>query len=232
MAHSGRKTGFSRRDLLRYSAAALLVCETTGMPPAFAEGAFTLGTSGGTWGDGIRKSFIDVPGFESRYNLKASALNAPTSVLVSRLLAQPANPPFTVADLLGYPLRSPYVASKWAIIGFTQTLAMELGPAGIRVNALLPGFVDGPRSRRLRTAQAAALGETVDAIESRMFAKTSMRRRVDPQDVANMALFVASDAGRNISGQSSAAPEVLSSSRPLRASACTSPARAVTPGQC
>jgi putative spermidine/putrescine transport system substrate-binding protein len=100
MAHSGRKTGFSRRDLLRYSAAALLVCETTGMPPAFAEGAFTLGTSGGTWGDGIRKSFIDVPGFENRYNLKVSALNAPTSVLVSRLLAQPANPPFTVADLL------------------------------------------------------------------------------------------------------------------------------------
>ena len=101
MTDSGRKTGLSRRDVLKYSAAALLVCETTGMPSsAYAEGAFTFGTSGGTWGDGIRKSFIEVPGFESRSNVRVSALNAPTSVLVTRLLAQPASPPFTVADLL------------------------------------------------------------------------------------------------------------------------------------
>jgi NAD(P)-dependent dehydrogenase (short-subunit alcohol dehydrogenase family) len=106
------------------------------------------------------------------------------------------------AGRLGYPLRTPYAASKWAVVGFTQSLAMELGPDSIRVNCLQPGFVDGPRSRRLREAQAAALGETVEQCENRMFAKTSMRQRVSPDEIASMALFLASDAGRHVTGQS------------------------------
>jgi NAD(P)-dependent dehydrogenase (short-subunit alcohol dehydrogenase family) len=106
------------------------------------------------------------------------------------------------AGRLGYPLRTPYAASKWAVVGFTQSLAMELGPDSIRVNCLQPGFVDGPRSRRLREAQAAALGETVEQCENRMFAKTSMRQRVSPDEIAAMALFLASDAGRHVTGQS------------------------------
>ena len=106
------------------------------------------------------------------------------------------------AGRLGYPLRTPYAASKWAVVGFTQSLAMELGPDSIRVNCLQPGFVDGPRSRRLREAQAKALGETVEQCEARMFAKTSMRQRVSPDEVAAMALFLASDAGKHITGQS------------------------------
>ena len=90
----------SRRAVLRYSAAALAACELTGLPPAYAEASFTLGTSGGTWGDGIKKSFIETPGLEAKANQRVSYLNAPTSVLISRLLAQPNNPAFTVADLL------------------------------------------------------------------------------------------------------------------------------------
>ncbi|MBI4191504.1 MAG: SDR family oxidoreductase [Betaproteobacteria bacterium] len=106
------------------------------------------------------------------------------------------------AGRLGYPLRTAYAASKWAVVGFTQSLAMELGPENIRVNCIQPGFVDGPRSRRLREAQAAALGETVEQCEARMFAKTSMRQRVSPDEIAAMALFLASDAGAHITGQS------------------------------
>jgi NAD(P)-dependent dehydrogenase (short-subunit alcohol dehydrogenase family) len=108
----------------------------------------------------------------------------------------------SVAGRLGYPLRTPYAASKWAVVGFTQSLAMELGPDNIRVNCLQPGFVDGPRSRRLRAAQAAALGETVEQCEARMFAKTSMRQRVNPEEVAAMALFLAAGTGAHITGQS------------------------------
>lgn len=108
----------------------------------------------------------------------------------------------SVAGRLGYPLRTPYAASKWAVVGFTQSLAMELGPENIRVNCLQPGFVDGPRSRRLRSAQAAALGETIEQCEARMFAKTSMRQRVSPEEVAAMALFLAADTGAHITGQS------------------------------
>jgi len=108
----------------------------------------------------------------------------------------------STAGRLGYPLRTPYSASKWAVIGFTQSLAMELGPHNIRVNALLPGFVDGPRSRKLRAAQAAERGVPVEEIEAAMFQKTSLRRRVSPFDVAHMALLAASDLGQNITGQS------------------------------
>lgn len=108
----------------------------------------------------------------------------------------------SVAGRLGYPLRTPYAASKWAIVGFTESLAMELGPDNIRVNCLQPGFVDGPRSRRLRAAQAQALGETIEQCEARMFAKTSMRQRVNPDEVAAMALFITSEVGSHITGQS------------------------------
>lgn len=100
MANSDRSSGISRRQVLQYSIAALAASELTGMPSAFAETVFTVGSSGGTWGDGIKKSFIDIPGLDTKLNIRPSYLNAPTSVLVSRLLAQPANPPFTVADLL------------------------------------------------------------------------------------------------------------------------------------
>ncbi|MCC6534852.1 MAG: SDR family oxidoreductase [Burkholderiales bacterium] len=108
----------------------------------------------------------------------------------------------STAGRLGYPLRTPYAASKWAVIGFTQSLAMELGAHNIRVNALLPGFVDGPRSRALRASQAAERGVSMDLIEQEMFQKVSLRRRVSPNDVAAMAVFAASDWGANISGQS------------------------------
>ena len=90
----------SRRAVLGYSAAALVACELTGLPPAYAETSFTVGTSGGTWGDGISKSFVETPGLEAQSNQRISYLNAPTSVLISRLLAQPNSPAFSVADLL------------------------------------------------------------------------------------------------------------------------------------
>lgn len=108
----------------------------------------------------------------------------------------------STAGRMGYPLRTPYSASKWAIIGFTQSLAMELGPSNIRVNALLPGFVDLPRSRALRQAQADRQGRPVAELEREMLQKASLRRRVQPAEVANMAAFVVSRLGEGITGQS------------------------------
>ena len=80
-----------------------------------------------------------------------------------------------------------YATSKWAVVGFTQSLAMELGPDGIRVNCLQPGFVDGPRSRRMREAQAAASGETVEQSERRTLMKTSLRRAASYKCCLNQA---------------------------------------------
>ena len=106
------------------------------------------------------------------------------------------------AGRLGYPLRTPYAASKWAVIGFTKSLAMELGPHAIRVNALLPGLVEGERIRRVIAARADARGVPYEVMERRYLGQVSLRRMVTPADVAAMVLFLCSPAGCNISGQS------------------------------
>lgn len=106
------------------------------------------------------------------------------------------------AGLFGCPLRSPYVASKWAIIGLTKTWAMELGPSGIRVNAICPGSVAGPRIERVIERDAAERGTTADNIRQIYQRQSSLRRFIGAEEVANMAIFLASEAAIGISGQS------------------------------
>ena len=106
------------------------------------------------------------------------------------------------AALFGFPLRSPYTAAKWAMIGLTKTWAMELGPFKVRVNALWPCSVNGPRIEGVIERDAAARGVSPDEIRTLYQSQSSMRLFVDPEDVANMALFLCSPAGAKISGQS------------------------------
>lgn len=101
----------------------------------------------------------------------------------------------------GCPLRSAYSASKWAMLGLTKTWAMELGPFGIRVNAICPGSVDGERIRAVIERDAQAQGKSVEEIRQSYLAQSSMRVFIDPEDVANLALFLASARGAKISGQ-------------------------------
>jgi NAD(P)-dependent dehydrogenase (short-subunit alcohol dehydrogenase family) len=107
----------------------------------------------------------------------------------------------SAAGRFGFPLRSPYAAAKWGIIGFTKTLAIELGPDAIRVNAILPGLVDGPRIRAVIGAKAAAMGISEDEQTRKLLAATSLRCLVTQQDIANMALYLCSPFGATISGQ-------------------------------
>lgn len=107
----------------------------------------------------------------------------------------------SVAGRLGYPLRTPYAAAKWAVVGFTKSLAMELGPVNIRVNAIQPGLVEGERIERVISAKAKALGVSFEDYKRQLLSKVSLRRTVSPADIANMALFLATAAGSNISGQ-------------------------------
>jgi len=107
----------------------------------------------------------------------------------------------SVAGRLGYAYRTPYAATKWAIVGLVKSLAIELGPDNIRVNALLPGVVEGERMNRVIAARADSLGLTFDAMRDDYLRKISLRRMVTVDDIAAMTLFLASPAGRNISGQ-------------------------------
>ena len=107
----------------------------------------------------------------------------------------------SVAGRLGYPMRTPYAASKWAVVGFTQSLAMELGVDKIRVNALLPGMVEGERIRSVIRARAATEGESYETMENEFLRGRSLRQMTTAMEIANMVLFLCSDAGQSISGQ-------------------------------
>jgi len=107
----------------------------------------------------------------------------------------------SIAGRLAFPMRTPYSAAKWAVVGFTQRLAAEAGPDGVRVNCLQPGIVEGERVDRIVAAKAEALGISSSEVLDQMVAGVSLKTTVTAQDVANTALFLASDAGKHISGQ-------------------------------
>ncbi len=105
------------------------------------------------------------------------------------------------AGTMGLPFRAPYVATKWGVIGLMKTLAMELGPHGIRVNAMCPGDVEGDRIRRVITMEAENRGLTYDEVVAERVEAVSLRTMVTADDVADMMLFLCSDAGAKVSGQ-------------------------------
>ena len=107
----------------------------------------------------------------------------------------------SAAGRLGFPLRTAYASSKWAVVGFTKSLAVELGKAGIRVNAIQPGIVEGERIRRVFKAKAKERGVTFKKIQDEALSVVSMRTTVTPQQIADAILFICSPRGRTISGQ-------------------------------
>ena len=107
----------------------------------------------------------------------------------------------STAGLFGFPLRTPYAASKWAIIGLTKSLAMELGDFDIRVNAICPGSVSGDRIDRVIEAKAKSLGVNEKEVKDDFKAMVSLKTFVDKEDIADMAVFLLSNEARRISGQ-------------------------------
>jgi NAD(P)-dependent dehydrogenase (short-subunit alcohol dehydrogenase family) len=107
----------------------------------------------------------------------------------------------SVAGRFGYANRSPYCTAKWGLIGFTKTLSIELGAHGIRANAILPGAVGGARIERVFEGRAQATHRPIEEIREQAMAVQSIKQLVDPEDIAALAVFLASDAAKSISGQ-------------------------------
>jgi len=107
----------------------------------------------------------------------------------------------STAGQFGYGLRTPYAAAKWAVIGLTKSLAVELGPHGVRVNAVCPGSVDGPRMQGVIAAEAAARGMTPADVERQYTDGQSIHRLVQPGEIADLCRFLASPGAAMISGQ-------------------------------
>src|SRR5579875_850731 len=107
----------------------------------------------------------------------------------------------SVAGRFGYANRSPYSTAKWGIVGFTKTLSIELGKYGIRANAILPGAVEGPRINHVLEERAKLNHTTLEEERENALSIQSIKHFVDPKDIAALAVFLASDAAKMISGQ-------------------------------
>ncbi len=137
------------------------------------------------------------------------AVNLDSHFLLARLVvphlkAQRSGSIVTIsstAGLHGYGLRTPYAASKWAVIGFTKSLAVELGPYGVRANVVAPGTVEGPRMTRVIAAEAAQRGVPHEVVEREYLAGQSLARYVQPAEIAEMCAFLASPGASMVNGQ-------------------------------
>lgn len=108
----------------------------------------------------------------------------------------------SLMGLKGYPMRSAYCATKFAVIGLTETVAREIGPAGVRVNALCPGAISGELMDRVVARRAAAEGrDPAEIIKQNYTDVAALRRWVTPEEVAAAALFLASDASSSLTGE-------------------------------
>ena len=107
----------------------------------------------------------------------------------------------STSGLFGHPYRAPYAAAKWGLVGLTKTLAMELGPAGVRVNAIAPGAVEGDRMDRVVAMEARASGRPEADIREQYVKGVSLRSWVTVDDLADTVLFLASPAASKITGQ-------------------------------
>ena len=105
------------------------------------------------------------------------------------------------AGIMGFPLRSPYAASKWAVIGVTKTLAMELGKFKIRVNAICPGTIKGDRMVRVIRDKAKFLKISKKLVEKDFISMASMNCWINEEDIGKMCSFLISADGEKISGQ-------------------------------
>lgn len=99
------------------------------------------------------------------------------------------------------PLRAAYVASKAGVEGLTLNAARELGPHNVRCNAILPGMINNERMRGIIKRNADAAGKTEKAIEDEYLQFISMRTKIEPSEIADMVLFLASPAARKVSGE-------------------------------
>ncbi len=107
----------------------------------------------------------------------------------------------STAGQFGFPNRSPYAAAKWAVVGLTKTLAMELGEFGIRCNAICPGSIDGPRMDLVVELESAVSGRPIDDVRAGFERQTSMRTFIDADEIAQTICFLTSPLGSKISGQ-------------------------------
>ena len=178
---------------------------------SFVEGAVermggvdVLVNNAGIAGPGGRVEDLDVDAWRRTLDVNVTGMFLVARRVIPHLVAQRGGSIVNIsstAGQFGFPYRAPYAASKWAVIGLTKTLAMELGEFGIRANAICPGSVDNERMAHVVELEASASGRPSAEIREGFARQVSLRTFVDVEDVAAMVQFICSPGGARISGQ-------------------------------
>lgn len=167
-------------------------------------GLDVLVNNAGITGPTVPVEQMDPDKWEEVMNVNLNGTFNITRLAIPHLKQSPAASIIIMSSLggrCGYPNRSPYCVSKWGLMGFAKTLALELGGFNIRANAIAPGVVSGERIERVLEGRAKAEGKTLEAVKEFAMAMQGIKRFVDPRDIAALCVFLASDAGKSISGQ-------------------------------
>ena len=167
-------------------------------------GVDVLVNNAGIAGPGGRIEDLDLDEWRHTLDVNITGMFVATRLVVPHLKRQRSGSIVNLSSTAGqhgFPYRAPYAASKWAVIGFTKTLAMELGEFGVRANAICPGSVDNERMDVVVALEAAASGRDPEEIRAGFTRQTSLQTFVNPTDVAAMIRFVCSPAGARVSGQ-------------------------------
>jgi NAD(P)-dependent dehydrogenase (short-subunit alcohol dehydrogenase family) len=142
-----------------------------------------------------------------RFVLEANIVGTflPTKHVLPVMIAQKYGKVLNISGtsgLRGYKYRAAYSSSKWALRGFTRTVALEVGPHNVNVNALHPGIVAGDRMDKLCREKARKRGWTPEQVYAEYENEMALRRVTVSQDIANAVLFLVSDDSKNMTGQS------------------------------
>jgi NAD(P)-dependent dehydrogenase (short-subunit alcohol dehydrogenase family) len=167
-------------------------------------GVDVLVNNAGIAGPGGRTEDLDPDEWRRTMDVNVTGMFLVTRRVIPHLTAQRSGSIVNIsstAGQFGFPYRAPYAASKWAVIGFTKTLAMELGEFGVRANAICPGSVDNERMAHVVALEASATGRPSAAIREGFARQVSLQTFVDVEDIAAMVRFVCSPGGARISGQ-------------------------------
>ena len=170
----------------------------------FMDGIDTLVNNAGIGGPTARIEEIDPDDWSSCLNvcLGGQFNTVRTAVQFLKLSRNPSIINLSsAAGRMGFALRTPYAAAKWGVIGFTKSLAIELGEYNIRVNAVLPGIVSGKRQENILREKAIKKGLSFEEIQQEALSYASIKSYVEEKDIANQILFLANETGKMISGQ-------------------------------
>ncbi|MCP4961686.1 MAG: SDR family oxidoreductase [Actinomycetia bacterium] len=167
-------------------------------------GVDVLVNNAGIAGPGGRLELIDPEEATKTLDVNVTSMFRTTRHVIGPMRAQGSGLIVNIASTagyLGFPFRSPYSASKWAVIGLTKTLAMELGADGIRVNAICPGSIKGPRMDHVIDLEAQASGRDAAEIRRGFERQVSMGTFIDATEIADSIAYLASPLGHKVSGQ-------------------------------